>query len=148
MHVYLRSFFVGIGSVAIFAACSSSSSSSTDTPVSLGQQIVTTQDCAGCHGGDFAGTVGIAEFPTMNAPNITPDKDTGVGDWTDAQLVAAIRTGVDDEGQTLCVMPVFHTFTDTDVANVIAYLRSLPAVSKDIPDGVCPVKDAGADASK
>jgi hypothetical protein len=70
--------------------------------------------------------------------DITPDKDTGIGDWTDDQLEAAMRKGVDDEGMMLCsIMPRFTDMTDTEAANIIAYLRSLPAVKRTVPDSSC-----------
>lgn len=142
-------FFI-LSSVALSVlsclACSSSSSNTPSTPIEQGAQIVTTQGCHDCHGADFSGSAkGIEKYPTRNTPNLTPDKDTGVGGWTDTQLKTAIRTGIDDEGAELCwVMPRFKDLSDSDVANVIAYLRSLPPVAKEIPDSECPkATDAG-----
>ena len=134
-------------SIASLAACSSSNDSAPGTPEAQGQAVVKAQGCTDCHGTDLSGSAnGIPKYPTRNTPNLTPDKDTGVGGWSDVQLKTAIRTGVDDEGAELCaVMPRFKDLSDSDVDHVIAYLRSLPAVSKEIPDSECP-KDAGADS--
>jgi len=108
--------------------------------VSAGQTAVTDLKCAGCHGADFAGsTTPLRNTTAVYPKNLTPDKTTGIGTWTDAQIKAAFITGVDDEGATLCSkMPRFSTVTDTQAADIIAYLRSLPAVSKQIPDTTCP----------
>ncbi|AKU98538.1 Putative diheme cytochrome c-553 [Labilithrix luteola] len=131
-------------------ACSSSTTSSSSSSdaggttnaasVDLGKTIATKNACASCHGADYAGSAsGIPGNPNVNAPNVTSDEQTGVGGWSDEQLAAAIRTGVDDEGKSLCsVMPKFGSLSDADVANLVAYLRSVPAVSKDIPATDCP----------
>lgn len=85
-------------------------------------------------------------FPgTLVAPNITPDSETGVGKWTDDELARAIREGVDREGHTLFpMMPYSHYrgMSDEDVASVVVYLRSLPAIKNALPATVVnfPVK--------
>jgi hypothetical protein len=64
-------------------------------------------------------------------PNITPDKETGAGTWSDAQFERAIRHGIGHDGRNLIdFMPFafFRSFTDEDAASVIVYVRSLPAV--------------------
>jgi mono/diheme cytochrome c family protein len=69
------------------------------------------------------------------APNLTPDKETGLGNWTDAQIARAIREGVDKDGVGLVVMPSFnfHRLADADVAAIIGYLRSVEPVNNPIP---------------
>src|SRR5664279_3265264 len=65
------------------------------------------------------------------APNITPDKETGAGNWTDDMLARAIREGVGHDGRALYwQMPssTFRYLADEDLASVIVYLRSIPAV--------------------
>ena len=67
-------------------------------------------------------------------PNITSDPDTGVGRWSDDQLLRAIRDGVDDEGELLSPLMPFDAFrhmSDEDVRAVVAYLRSIPKVRQD-----------------
>jgi hypothetical protein len=76
---------------------------------------------------------------TAYAPNLTPDSATGIGDWTDDQIAKAIRAGIDDEDAALCpTMPHFSTLSDSNVKAIVAYLRSLPATSSEIPESVCP----------
>lgn len=88
----------------------------------------------------------IPNFPgTLVASNITPDPETGVGQWTDDELARAIREGVDREGHTLFpMMPYSHYrgMSDEDLASVVVYLRSLPAVRNPLPETVVnfPVK--------
>jgi len=65
------------------------------------------------------------------APNISPDPETGAGNWTDDQLARAIREGISHDGRALFPMmpyPDFRAMSDEDLASIIVYLRSLPPV--------------------
>jgi mono/diheme cytochrome c family protein len=111
--------------------------------VESGKQYVAHHGCAGCHQGDAAsGTLSGRPTPlpgsTVYGPNLTPDKDTGLGGWTDAQILGAIKNGTDDEGASLCPqMPRFADLTAADGKAVVAYLRSLTAVTLEIPGSEC-----------
>lgn len=73
--------------------------------------------------------------------NLTPDMDTGLGYWSEAEIVKAIRTGVKNDGKMLLPpMPWqdFSGLSDADVHAIAAYLMSLPAVSHKVPDAVPP----------
>jgi mono/diheme cytochrome c family protein len=69
------------------------------------------------------------QFPgTVGAANLTPDPDTGLGRWTDGEILRAIREGVDREGKALFpLMPYGHyrAMSDDDGKAVVAYLRTL-----------------------
>ncbi|MEO6721551.1 MAG: hypothetical protein ABIN67_14375 [Ferruginibacter sp.] len=71
------------------------------------------------------------------APNITPDKETGAGTWTDDMLARSIREGIGHDGRVLSSeMPYEQSFrylSDEDLASVIVYLRSLPAIHHVVP---------------
>ena len=78
----------------------------------------------------------INEKQRKVAPNLTPDRETGIGSWSDAQLVRAIRSGVSHDGRQLSLaMPYDYlsVMTDEDMASVIAYLRSLPPIRNRLP---------------
>jgi hypothetical protein len=65
------------------------------------------------------------------APNISPDPETGAGNWTDDQFARAIREGIGHDGRALFpIMPYqdFRNLSDEDLASIIVYLRSLPPV--------------------
>lgn len=67
------------------------------------------------------------------APNITP---AGVGDWTDGELIRAITSGVDRDGQALFpVMPYPHfgQLDRDDIESIVAYMRTMPPVESDVP---------------
>ena len=79
------------------------------------------------------------------APNLTPDPETGAGNWTDDQLARSIREGIGHDGRALFpMMPYTHyrEMSDEDVASVVVYLRSLPAVLHELPktEVIFPVK--------
>jgi len=79
------------------------------------------------------------------APNITPDPETGTGTWTDEQLARAIREGIAHDGRALFPMmpyPDFRALSDEDIAAIVVYLRSLPAIRKQRPatELIFPVK--------
>ena len=64
-------------------------------------------------------------------PNLTPDKDTGIGSWSSDQIVTAIRTGKTPEGRDLFPVmpwPALSHLTDDDAQAIAAFLKSIPAV--------------------
>jgi mono/diheme cytochrome c family protein len=95
--------------------------------------------CAGCHsstaqlplnGQNFA--EGGPPIGTLYAPNLTP---THLADWSDGEIIRAIREGVGRDGRSLIIMPanLFHNMADEDVKAIVAYLRSQPPVEPDTP---------------
>ncbi len=86
--------------------------------------------CTGCHGFGFSGGPipgGAPEWPP--ARNITPDPATGLGKWSEADFIKALRTGVDPKGeQVRFPMPWqnFSHLTDTEVKALWAYLKTVP----------------------
>lgn len=75
----------------------------------------------------------IPELGSVIAPNITPDPETGIGAWTDDEIARAIQEGVNKQGKALFpMMPYmnFRNLDDEDLASVIVYLRSIPAVKQ------------------
>jgi Cytochrome c len=70
------------------------------------------------------------------APNITPDRETGAGTWSDADFVRALRQGIGHDGRVLDPgMPYwnFRNMTDEDLASTIVYVRSLPPIRHVLP---------------
>jgi mono/diheme cytochrome c family protein len=79
----------------------------------------------------------IPEFPgRLRAPNITSDKETGLGNWTDGEIVRAMREGVSRDGRPLFPMMPYGTFathlSDEDALAIVAYLRTLPPIAKKV----------------
>jgi mono/diheme cytochrome c family protein len=98
----------------------------------------------------LAGGFEVTEvFGTWRAPNITPDVATGIGAWSDAELIAAIREGKRRDGTMLkAVMPYpfYAGMTDADVRALVAYLRSVPPVVHAVERRVPPLPDVPAPA--
>jgi mono/diheme cytochrome c family protein len=106
--------------------------------------------CGNCHTpkgpkGDimakaYSGGLTFDEPPfKVTAPNITPDKDTGIGKWSDADIKKLMRTGVRPDGVPVAViMPTgfYEIFTERDLNAVVAYLRSLKPIKNKVPDPV------------
>jgi len=79
--------------------------------------------------------------PWLIAPNITPDRETGAGNWTDDMFARAIREGVGHDGRALFpAMPYqnYRNYSDEDVASIVVYLRSIPAVRNKLPQSEIP----------
>ena len=88
-------------------------------------------------GREFAGAI-MAEEPgyRLVAPNLTPDIATGAGSWSDDMLARAIREGVGHDGRGLggqMCWWAFRALSDEDLASIVVYLRSLPAVANALP---------------
>ncbi len=122
-----------------------------DTPVERGSYLVNTiMTCGNCHtpkgpNGDiadkaFSGGLSWDEPPfKVTAANITPDKDTGIGTWSDADIKKLLRTGLRPNGVPIAsVMPTgfYDIITDSDLDAIVAYLRTLKPIKNKVPDPI------------
>jgi mono/diheme cytochrome c family protein len=122
-----------------------------DTPVERGAYLVNTiMTCANCHspkgppdavaGKDFSGGLRFNVPPfDVTAPNITPDKATGIGAWSDDDIKKLLRTGMRPSGVPVAaVMPTgfYDIITDADMDAIVAYLRTLKPISNKVPDPI------------
>lgn len=135
--------------------------------VERGQYLVSLLGCGSCHtDGALVGVprsdrmlagsgVGIAysnPLSTRNPgivypANLTPDQETGIGGWSDDEIVAMLQLGFDKHsGQTLPVMPwpAYADIHRDDAYAIAAYLKSLPPVRHEIPANVLPGQRATA----
>jgi mono/diheme cytochrome c family protein len=107
--------------------------------VTRGEYLVRAGGCFSCHtvaGGEkLAGGRALASpFGTFYSPNITPDPETGIGRWTDAQFLRALREGVRPDGANYFPVfpyPSFTRITNRDALALKAYLFSLPPVHRE-----------------
>ena len=86
-------------------------------------------------------TITAEDMPWLTASNITSDPETGAGRWTDDTLARAIREGIGHDDRALFpFMPYanYRKMSDEDLASVITYIRSLPAVSRQNPPSDVP----------
>jgi hypothetical protein len=145
--IRVSGFVLAAASTALaLAACVEGAEEETIGSPERGAAAVIDRACKGCHSEDLAGRLdpfsdNVTYYPdTVSfASNLTPDLATGIGGWSDVQLDLAIRVGVDGVAKPMCEpMPVYSTMSDQEVADIIAYLRSLPPVSRQIEDSSCP----------
>ncbi len=122
--------------------------------VERGRYITTISGCNDCHTpGTLYGAPDMSRqlsgtemgwsgpWGVTHAQNLTPDNETGIGRWTEQQIVTALRTGMRPDGTTLMPpmpWPEFGQMTDEDANAVAAFLKSLPPVSHRVPDKLAP----------
>jgi mono/diheme cytochrome c family protein len=122
--------------------------------IKRGEYLVTIQNCSDCHtpgtlygSPDFARRLSGSEigwrgpWGVSYARNLTPDMETGIGAWTEKQIVDALRTGMRPNGKVLLPpmpWPNQTQLTDADAYAIAAYLKSLPPISHKVPDEVSP----------
>ena len=104
--------------------------------VENGRTFATISSCTGCHGQQLEGSLMIDEAPigTIPAPNLTSGAG-GVGSrYTDADWERAIRHGVNADDEVMVIMSSNHyaAYSDEDLADLIAYLKSVPPVDNDL----------------
>jgi len=114
-----------------------------------GRALVELLRCANCHQDEpvdagllLSGRITLAGDSGIYPKNLTPDPVTGLGCWTDQQIMNAFMNGINEQGQMLCTrMPRFST-RGIDAGNaqaIVDFLRTVPAVQKAIPETTnCP----------
>jgi mono/diheme cytochrome c family protein len=115
--------------------------------IERGRYLATQADCTGCHtkpegGRPMAGGYPIeTPFGTLISPNITPDKDTGIGAWSDDQFVQAVQHGRGRDGAHLYpAMPytAYVKMPREDVLAIRAYLATIPPVHNSVVSNQLP----------
>ncbi|MEO1191294.1 MAG: cytochrome c [Pseudomonadota bacterium] len=104
--------------------------------VKRGEQLTIAGDCVSCHtapnGKEFAGGLEMnTPFGTLSTPNITPDKKTGLGEWTESDFYTAMHKGIRRDGAYLYPVFPYTSFTkvrEADVKAIWAYLQSLEPI--------------------
>ena len=132
----------------ILAALMLAGTSAAETPLERGTYLMkSVAACPVCHtpwDGDgqiadkhFAGGLVFEEDEyTAYASNITPDVETGIGSWSDEEIIIAIREGKRPDGSLIGpAMPIalYRGMSDRDAQAIAAYLRSIPPVRNEVP---------------
>lgn len=146
--IWIPIVIVVIGAAITWRAFSLSVEARPDVPatpemVERGRYLVQAGDCVACHtapGGEpFAGgrLFDLGKMGKLYSPNITPDKETGIGNWSDTDFRSAMHLGIGKDGKRL--YPAFpyasySMLTDDDVLAIKAYLFSLEPVSNVVPE--------------
>lgn len=125
-------------SATLSAAASATPRGSAPEKMDRGEYLTRAGDCTSCHtaigGKPFAGGRAIeTPFGTIYTPNITPDKATGIGSWTESDFNNALRNGKDDEGAHLypaMPYPSYTKVTRADVDAIRTYLATVAPVQQ------------------
>lgn len=141
---------LAVAALSVVLSASGEASASDPEQIERGKYLVTLGGCTDCHTpGYFFGKPDMSrmfggsevgfEMPglgTFYGPNLTPDKATGLGDWSEGDIVTAIQTGVRPDGRTLApIMPwrALANLTPADAQAIAAFLKSLPPVENKVP---------------
>ncbi len=109
--------------------------------VARGEKLA--NNCVSCHasgdqlplsGTDFAAKFDFPPMGTLYAPNLTPSGN--IKDWSDGEVIRAIREGVHKNGRSLLIMPAgsYRNMSDNDVQALVAYLRAQPGIGAPTPN--------------
>lgn len=141
---------VGAVGLSMLVTLPSTPAAAADKQVARGKYLVGIAGCNDCHTpGYFFGKPEMARFlggsevgfeipglGVFHGPNLTPDRESGLGTWSRAQIAAAITKGVRPDGRILVPIMPWHAFaslTPEDTRAIVAYLQSLPPVRNKVP---------------
>lgn len=140
----------GLLAIVCGALAASLAHSQESPELKRGAYLAMIMDCGGCHTeGSLAGkpdpaltlagsTIGF-EMPGLGyfyPPNLTPDKETGLGNWSEADIMKAVRTGIRPDGRELAPIMAWRSYsalTDADALALARYLKSLKPISHRAP---------------
>src|SRR5690242_15757594 len=128
-HHRMRAILRGLILCSAFALPAQAAEPSEET-IARGQALVIAGDCTSCHTADpakpFAGGKRIdTPFGAIYSPNITPDRETGIGAWSETDFYRALRFGVAPDGSSYYPAfpyPNFTKLTRDDILAIRAYL--------------------------
>ena len=118
-----------------------------DPAVARGRYVAIAGDCAACHtdprhGKPFAGGYALeTPFGKLLASNITSDKNTGIGAWTEQEFTRAVREGKGRHGENLYPAMPYNAYvkvSDQDMHDLWAYMQTVPAVNNEVVSNQLP----------
>jgi mono/diheme cytochrome c family protein len=138
--VILVAAFIAIGNG--YAAVGTAGNSQIDR----GKYLARAADCGSCHSkpgaAPFSGGEALkTPFGKIYAPNITSDRNTGIGSWTRDDFARTLRDGIDKEGELLYPAMPYSNYTkmsDEDIDAIWAYIRTIPPVRNTAPGNTFP----------
>lgn len=155
-----------LGRALLIAGLLTSAGAMAQTPMpkerlQRGEYLAAIMDCAGCHTpGIFLGKPDMTrklagsevgfQIPGLGIfypPNLTPDRDTGLGHWSEQDIVKAVRTGIRPDGRMLAPAMPYQSYaklSDADALALASYLKSLTPVTNAVPAMTGPTQAAKA----
>ena len=148
-----------LGAAIAALVLSAAAALAADPAAERGKYLVSIAGCNDCHTpGYFLGKPDMARFlggsevgfeipglGVFHGPNLTPDKETGIGNWTDEQVLTALQKGARPDGRMLAPIMPWHAFanlTPDDAKGIVAYLRTLQPVKNKVPGPFGPTETA------
>lgn len=133
------------GALAAAVLGASAAGRASDADPERGRYLASIMDCGGCHTRGvllgrpdpalaLAGSEAGFHLPGLGIfypPNLTSDEETGLGRWSEDDVIRAVREGVRPDGRMLAPIMPWHAYaalTDEDARHLAAYIKSLPAV--------------------
>ncbi len=131
---------------ALLTICAASAANAQDAGIAAGRYQAVLGDCEGCHtvpgGQAFAGgTILETPFGKIAAPNITSDRETGLGRWSESDFRRALRKGVAPGGERLypaMPYPAYAQMSDADIASLWSYMKAVPAARHAVEPNLLP----------
>ena len=133
-----RVWVCALVALSLLLAAGGTASAATPEEIARGKYIFGATGGCGCHTAkdqppNAGGRRYDGPFGTVYGTNITPDRETGIGGWTDDQIIAGIRLGRRPNGERLLPVhpyPVFNGMAEDDLRALVAFLRSVKPVKK------------------
>lgn len=137
-----HSMILAIGIAVSMVSFSSAANATLSEVEKRGEYLATAGNCTSCHtidnGNPFAGGLKFeTPFGTIYSTNITPDPDTGIGQWSLEEFTAAMREGKRPDGKNLYPVFPYTAYTkvsDEDIAAIYAYLQTVAPVKFSPPE--------------
>ena len=132
MKKLLAVLTLGVFGMVAVAAWAAIEETSAEFDVERGRYIARASNCIACHSHDKGPYSGGTPFGIAYSPNITPDKETGIGNYSFEDFERAVRQGISTNSYFLSVMmpPSYAAMTDEDVRNLYAFfMKGVPPVS-------------------
>ena len=137
----MRAILRGLILCSAFAFPAALASEPSKETIDRGKALVIAGDCTSCHTADPAKPFGGGKridtpFGAIYSPNITPDRDTGIGGWSEQDFHRALRFGIDPDGSRYYPAfpyPYFTKLTREDILAIQAYLGTLAPVTNNAP---------------
>jgi mono/diheme cytochrome c family protein len=137
----MRAILCGLFLCSAFALSAARAAAPSEEAIARGKALVIAGDCTSCHTADpakpLAGGKRIdTPFGAIYSPNITPDRDTGIGGWSEADFYRALRFGVAPDGSRYYPAfpyPNFTRLTRDDILAIRAYLSTMAPIANKAP---------------
>lgn len=145
MKKFLTVFTLAVLGMALAMAQAATQDNEAGESIKRGRYVARAANCIACHTYDKGPYAGGTPFGTVNSPNITPDRGTGIGAFPFEGFEMAVRQGISPKGGAMSVMmpPSYSIMTDDDIRDLYAYfMDGVEAVENDVRQPDTPRPDA------